>query len=69
MIKVFRNIGGKYKDKFPNGREYLIDNETSEPAKFESVEVFLNLLKSEGHDITTEQDLKNWGLNIESVDE
>ena len=69
MIRVFRYMGGKYKDKFPNGREYLIDNETSEHAKFESVEVFLNLLKSEGHDITTEQDLKNWGLNIESVDE
>ena len=69
MIQVFRNTGGKYKGKFPNDREYLIDNETSEPAKFESTEVFLNLLKSEGHDITTEQDLKSWGLNIESVDE
>ena len=69
MIKVFRNVGGKYKDKFPNGREYLIDNETGEHAKFESTEVFLNLLKSEGHNITTKQDLKTWGLNIESVDE
>ena len=69
MIQVYRNIGGKHKDKFPDGKEYLLDVETKEPAKFESIEVFLNLLKSEGHDITTEQDLKSWGLNIESVSE
>ena len=69
MIQVYRQIEGKHKDKLPDGKEYLLDVETKEPAKFESVEIFLNLLKSEGHDITTEQDLKSWGLNIESVDE
>ena len=69
MIEVFRNVGGKYEGKFPNDREYLIDNETGEHAKFESTEVFLNLLKSEGHNITTKQDLIKWGLTIESVDE
>ena len=69
MIQVFRNIVGKHKDKFPNGREYLLDNETKKPAKFESVEVLINLFKSEGHDIKTKEDLIRWGLNIESVDE
>ena len=69
MIQVFRNIIGKHKDKFPNGREYLLDNETKKPAKFESVEVLINLFKSEGHDIKTKEDLIRWGLNIESVDE
>ena len=67
MIQVFRNVVGKHKDKFPNGREYLLDNETKKPAKFESVEIFLNLLKSEGHDIKTKEDLIRWGLNIEDV--
>ena len=69
MIQVFRNIGGKHKDKFPDGKEYLLDVETKEPAKFESVEIFLNLLKSEGHEIETQEDLIKWGLNIESVSE
>ena len=46
MIQVYRNISGKHKEKFPNGREYLLDVETRKPAKFESVEIFLNLLKS-----------------------
>ena len=69
MIQVFRNIGGKHKDKFPDGKEYLLDVETKEPAKFESLEIFLNLLKSEGHEIENKEDLIRWGLNIESVDE
>ena len=69
MIQVYRQIEGKHKDKFPDGKEYLLDVETKEPAKFESVEIFLNLLKSEGHDIKTKEDLIRWGLNIESVSE
>ena len=69
MIQVYRNISGKHKEKFPNGREYLLDVETRKPAKFESVEIFLNLLKSEGHEIETKEDLIRWGLNIESVSE
>jgi hypothetical protein len=69
MIQVFRNVTGKHKDKFPDGREYLLDVETKEPAKFESVEILINLFKSEGHDIETKEDLIRWGLNIESVSE
>ena len=69
MIQVYRQIEGKHKDKFPDGKEYLLDVETKEPAKFESVEIFINLLKSEGHDIKTKEDLIRWGLNIESVSE
>ena len=69
MIQVYRNITGKQKDKFPNGREYLLDVETKKPAKFESVEILINLFKSEGHDIETQEDLIRWGVNIESVDE
>ena len=69
MIQVFRNIGGKHKDKFPDGKEYLLDVETKEPAKFESVEILINLFKSEGHDIETQEDLIKLGVNIESVSE
>ena len=69
MIQVFRNIGGKHKDKFPDGKEYLLDVETKEPAKFESVEILINLFKSEGHHIETQEDLIKFGLNIESVSE
>ena len=69
MIQVFRNIGGKHKDKFPDGKEYLLDVETKEPAKFESVEILINLFKSEGHEIETQEDLIKLGLNIESVSE
>ena len=69
MIQVYRNVVGKHKDKFPDGKEYLLDVETKEPAKFDSVEIFLNLLKSEGHEIETQEDLIKWGLNIESVSE
>ena len=69
MIQVYRNVIGKHKDKFPDGKEYLLDVDTKEPAKFESVEIFLSLLKSEGHEIETQEDLIRWGLNIESVSE
>ncbi len=69
MIQAFRIITGKHKDKFPDGREYLLDVETKEPAKFESVEVLINLFKFNGHDIETKEDLIRWGINIESVDE
>ena len=67
MIQVYRQIEGKHKDKFPDGKEYLLDVETKEPAKFESVEILINLFKSEGHDIKTKEDLIRWGLNIEDV--
>ena len=69
MIQVYRNITGKQKDKFPDGKEYLLDVETKKPAKFESVEILINLFKSEGHEIETQEDLIKWGVNIESVDE
>ena len=69
MIQVYRQIEGKHKDKFPDGKEYLLDVETKEPAKFESVEILINLFKSEGHDIETQEDLIKLGLNIESVSE
>ena len=67
MIQVYRQIEGKHKDKFPDGKEYLLDVDTKEPAKFESVEILINLFKSEGHDIETQEDLIRWGLNIEDV--
>ena len=69
MIQVYRNVIGKHKDKFPDGKEYLLDVETKEPAKFESVEILINLFKSEGHEIETQEDLIKLGLNIESVSE
>ena len=69
MLKIYRQIYGKQAEKFPNGREYLIDNETKQHAKFSSVEEIINLFKSEGQDVNTEVDLANMGVNIESVDE
>ena len=63
-LQIFRKVS-----KFPDGKEYLIDNETSKPAQFDSMEDILSLFKSEGHKIETEDDLISWGLNIESVDE
>ena len=69
MLKIYRQIYGKQAEKFPNGREYLIDNETKQHAKFSSVEEIINLFNSEGHDVNTEVDLANMGVNIESVDE
>ena len=67
MIQVYRNVVGKHKDKFSNGREYLLDVDTKKPAKFESIEELINLFKSEGHKIETKEDLIRWGLNIEDV--
>lgn len=69
MLKIYRQIHGKHADKFPKGREYLIDNETKQHAKFSSVEEILNLFKSEGHNVDTEIDLANMGVSIESLDE
>ena len=63
-LQIFRKVS-----KFPDGKEYLIDNETSKPAQFDSMEDIFKLFKSEGHGIESEQDLISWGLNIESVDE
>ena len=68
MLRVFRNINGSQKDKFPDGREYLLDTENdNKPAEFESMEDIFKLFKDEGHDITTKQDLMNNCINIESV--
>ena len=69
MIQVYRNVVGKHKDKFPDGKEYLLDVDTKKPVKFTSVESLINLFKSEGHDIETQEDLIKLGLNIESVSE
>ena len=69
MLKIYRQIYGRHAEKFPNGKEYLIDNETKQHAKFHSVKEIINLFKSEGHDVNTEVDLANMGVNIESVDE
>lgn len=67
-LRIFRNIQGSQRDKFPDGKEYLLDTENNnEPAEFESMEDILNLFKNEVHGIETEQDLINWGLNIEEV--
>ena len=69
MLKIYRQIYGKYADKFPRGREYLLDNETKQHAKFSSVEEIINLFKSEGNNVDTEIDLVNMGVLIESLDE
>ena len=67
-LRIFRNIQGSQRDKFPDGKEYLLDTENNnEPAEFESMEDILNLFKNEASGIKTEQDLINWGLNIEEV--
>tara|TARA_B100000900_G_C20126365_1_gene532143 strand:- start:40 stop:252 length:213 start_codon:yes stop_codon:yes gene_type:complete len=67
-LRIFRNIQGSQRDKFPDGKEYLLDTENNnEPAEFESMEDILNLFKNEASGIETEQDLINWGLNIEEV--
>lgn len=69
MLRVFRKINGRYKDEFPDGKEYLLDTENeNQPAEFESMEEIFKLFKDEGHDIKTEQDLINNNLNIESVE-
>ena len=69
MIQVYRNVVGKHRDKFPDGKEYLLDVDTKEPVKFPTIESEINLLKFHGHDIQTKEDLIKWGLNLESVDE
>ena len=67
-LRIFRNIQGSQRDKFPDGKEYLLDTENNnEPAEFESMEDILNLFKNEASGIKTKQDLINWGLNIEEV--
>ena len=68
MLRIFRNINGKHKEKFVDGKEYLLDTENNnQPAEFESMEDIFKLFKNEGHDVTTEQDLINNGVNVEEV--
>ena len=67
-LRIFRNIQGSQRDKFPDGKEYLLDAENNnEPAEFESMEDILNLFKNEASGIETEQDLMNNGINVEKV--
>ena len=67
-LRIFRNINGSQRDKFTDGKEYLLDVENNnEPAEFESMEDIFKLFKDEGHDISTEQDLINNGINVEEV--
>ena len=67
-LRIFRNINGSHKDKVPDGKEYILDVENNnEPAEFESMEDIFKLFKDEGHDISTEQDLMNNGINVEKV--
>jgi hypothetical protein len=66
---MFRQINGKQRKFFPDGKEYLLDLENNnEPAEFETIEDIINLFKSEGHDVNTPQDLVNMGVCVESVD-
>ena len=70
MLRMFRQINGRQRRFFPDGKEYLLDLENNnEPAEFETIEDIINLFKSEGHDINTPQDLINMGVCVESVDE
>lgn len=63
-LQIFRKV-----EKFPDGKEYLLDMENEEkPAQFDSVEDILNLFKSEGHDIETQEDLIRWGIHIEEAE-
>ena len=69
MLRMFRQINGKQRKHFPDGKEYLLDLENNnQPAEFESIEDIINLFKSEGHNVNTPQDLLNMGVCIESVD-
>ena len=53
---MFRRINGKQRKFFSDGKEYLLDLENNnKPAEFETVES-INLFKSEGHDVNTQQD-------------
>jgi len=68
MLRIFRNVNGKQKEKFVDGKEYLLDAENNnQPAEFESMEDIFKLFKNEGHNITTEQDLINNRINVEEV--
>ena len=70
MLRMFRQINGRQRRFFPDGKEYLLDLENNnEPAEFETIEDIINLFKSEGHDVNTPQDLINMGVCVESVDE
>ena len=70
MLRMYRQINGKQKKFFPNGKEYLLDLENNnKPAEFRTVEDIINLFKSEGHNVNTQQDLIDLGMCIESVDE
>ena len=45
-LRIFRNINGSHKDKFPDGKEYLLDVENdNKPAEFESMEDIFKLFK------------------------
>lgn len=69
MLQVFRKITGASKDKFPDGKEYLLDAENNhEIAQFESVEDILKLCKENGIKADTVEDLTVWHINIEEVD-
>lgn len=69
MLRMFRQINGKQRKHFPDGKEYLLDLENNNrPAEFETIEEIINLFKSEGHDVNTPQDLINMGVCVESVD-
>ena len=70
MLRMFRQINGKQRKHFKDGKEYLLDLENNNrPAEFETIEEIINLFKSEGHDVNTPQDLINMGVCVESVDE
>jgi|TARA_B110001452_G_scaffold218357_1_gene190106 hypothetical protein len=63
-LQIFRKH-----DKFPDGKEYLLDMENEEkPAQFDNLEDILNLFKSEHVGIETQEDLIRWGINIEEVE-
>tara|TARA_S200002703_G_C3764402_1_gene235323 strand:+ start:565 stop:762 length:198 start_codon:yes stop_codon:yes gene_type:complete len=59
----------KKTDRYDSGKDYLLDIENdNKPAQFDSMENILNLFKSEGHEVETEQDLIELGMNIEKVE-
>ena len=63
-LQIFRKV-----EKFPDGKEYLLDMENEEkPAQFDSVEDILNLFKSQKVGIETQEDLIRWGIHIEEVE-
>ena len=60
MLRMFRQINGKQRKHFPDGKEYLLDLENNNrPAEFETIEEIINFFKIEGHDVNTPQDLIN----------